>query len=201
MVKMKTNRYLAILILISLLINVGLGWYALDLSRQIDQQKTDNYVLNTSNQVMKHYLFLLLKEDVLRGSSTLLNQNVIYLNSGERSSVIYNIDQVLASFRYFTWSAQSLGSAYINMTNYVSAPKSSMLSNLIEVRNSVFYSNYTQTDIDYLQRVATSLNTVADNLLETGVGQFSINDIDAIVVAFYDIESMSPSGEGVTPTP
>jgi len=191
---MKTNRYLAVFIIISLLINVGLGWYVLDLSRQIDQQKTDYNVLNTSNQVIKHYLFLLLKDDILRGSSDLLNQSVNYLNIGERDTVIYNIDQVLASFRYFTWSAQNLGSAYINMTNYVYAPKNSMLSNLIIVRNSVFYSNYTQNDIDYLQLVATSLNTVADNLLETGVGQFSINDIDAIVVAFYQVESMAPSG-------
>ena len=194
MVQMKTNRYLAVFIIISLLINVGLGWYVLDLSRQIDQQKTDYNVLNTSNQVIKHYLFLLLKDDILRGSSDLLNQSVNYLNIGERDTVIYNIDQVLASFRYFTWSAQNLGSAYTNMTNYVYAPKNSMLSNLIIVRNSVFYSNYTQNDIDYLQLVATSLNTVADNLLETGVGQFSINDIDAIVVAFYQVESMAPSG-------
>jgi hypothetical protein len=198
---MKTSRYLAILVLISLVINIGLGWYILDLSRQIDQQKTDYYVLNTSNQVMKHYVFLLLKDDILRGSSTLLNESVNYLNSGESDIVIYNIDQVLASFRYFSWSAENLGAVYQNMSHYVNAPKNSMLQNLIEVRNLVFYSNYTQNDIDYLQRVANSLNTVADNLLETGVGQFSINDIDAIVVAFYDIESMSASGEGVTPTP
>jgi hypothetical protein len=190
---MKTNRYLAILILISLIINIGLGWYVLDLSNRVNQQKTDYDVLNTNNQVLRHYIFLLLKEDILRTSSDLLNQSVIYLGEGERNSVIYNIDQVLASFRYFSWSAQNLGTDYQNMISYINTPKNSMLSNLIEVRNSVFYNNYTQTDIDYLQRVANNLNSVADNLIETEIGQFSILSIDNIVVKFYEIETNVPT--------
>jgi hypothetical protein len=190
---MKTSRYLAILILISLFINIGLGWYVLDLSNRVNQLTTDYDVLNTNNQVLKHYIFLLLKEDILRTSSNLLNQSVIYLGEGERNSVIYNIDQVLVSFRYFSWSAQNLGSAYINMSNDVSAPKNSMLSALIEIRNSVFYNNYTQTDIDYLQLVSNNLNSVANNLIETEVGQFTILDIDNIIVKFYEIETNVPT--------
>jgi hypothetical protein len=193
---MKTNQYLAILILISLLINVGLGWYIFDISNQLNQQKSDYNVVNTNNQVMKHYIFLLLKNDILIGSSNLLNISANLLNStGERFVALYNIDQVLASFRYFDWSAQNLGSAYINMTNYVSSPKASMLDNLVAVRVDVFYSNYTQNDIDYLWRVTDSLSIVADNLQETGVGQFSITDIDVVVTQFYLIENILPSGQ------
>jgi hypothetical protein len=190
---MKTNRYLAIIILISLIINVGLGWYVLNLSSQIDQQKTNYYVVNTNNQMLKHTLFLLLKDDILLSSSDLLNQSVIDLGIGENNSVIYNIDQVLASFRYFSWAAQNLGSAYLNMSEYVNEPRTSMLSNLIEIRNSVFYGNYTQADINYLQKVANNLNSVADNLLETGVGQFTILNMDTVVTKFYEIESMTPT--------
>jgi hypothetical protein len=186
---MRKSEKLTILLVVSVVVNVVLAGYAIFLNGQSFNIASENGRLKIDDYGLRNEFFVLLRDDILRGSSTLLNQSVIYIQQNKTDVATYNIDQSISALRYYSWACTILGGDYANLLSATATQKNDIFNSLIDIRSAAANNTVKDSQLSYLQNVSVLFDYIASHMVDSGQGVYSISDLDSVVSEFIDLTS------------
>ena len=124
----------------------------------------------------------------------------LYFMESEPQRALFYLDNALSTFKG-SWVAQSMSSisnnyntlfnAAINNTLIFGEGTGSIYSTLFNIRVSIFYSNTTQEQKDFLSNASSTYQYFPDSLSEPQGNVYSISNLNTVITKLYTLSEIA----------